>query len=209
MAVSSNLYTNAFDQAFAGNINWASDSIKIGLLTSSYTPNLTSHVHWSDVVANEISGTGYSAGGVALGTKTHVVTAANSWGTSWAATTGFPTGSVVRPSSGNGFLYYAESGGTSGGSPPTFPTVIGATVTDSSVTWTCIGESITQWSSASPSWTTATITAAYAIIYDAQSGTTSTEPLIALINFGGNVSSTAATYTVNVPSLGWFWITPA
>ena len=209
MSASANIYANAFDQAFSGTINWASDSIKVALLASSYTPNLSGHIHWSDVSASEISGTGYTAGGVALTSKTHTVTAANSWSTAWAASTAYTQGAVVRPSTANGFLYYAEAGGTSGSVAPTFPTTVGATVVDGSVTWTCIGESIIQLSSASPSWTASTLTAAYAVIYDAQSGTASTEPLIALINFGGSVSSTNSTYTITVPSLGWFWITPA
>lgn len=209
MSVSANLYANVFDQAFSGGVNWASDSIKMALLTSAYTPSLSTHVHWSDVSANEVTGTGYTAGGVALASKTHTVTAANSWGTAWGASTVYGQGAVVRPSTGNGFLYYAEAGGTSGGTAPTFPTVVGATVTDNTVTWTNIGESITQWSSASASWSGSTITAAYGIIYDAQTGTATTEPLIALVNFGGSVSSTNSTFTITVPSLGWFWITPA
>lgn len=209
MSASANIYANAFDQAFSAAINWAGDSIKMALLASSYTPNLSGHVHWSDVSASEITGTGYTAGGVALASKTHTVTAANSWSTAWAASTAYVQGAVVRPSTANGFLFYAEAGGTTGSTAPTWPTTVGATVTDGTVTWTCVGESIIQWSSASASWSASTISAAYGVIYDAQSGTASTEPLIALINFGGTVSSTNSTYTITVPSLGWFWISPA
>lgn len=209
MAASANIYANAFDQAFSGSINWASDTIKMALLAASYTPNLTGHIHWSDVSASEITGTGYTAGGVALASKTHTVTSGTLWGTAWGASTSYVQGAVVRPSTANGFVYYAEAGGTSGSVAPTWPVIVGATVTDGSVTWTCVGESITQWSSGSPSWSASTLTAAYGVIYDAQTGTSTTEPLIALINFGGAVSSTNSTYTITVPSLGWFWISPA
>jgi hypothetical protein len=208
VAGSANIYGNAYDQAFSGAINWASDSIKMALLTSAYTPNLTGHVHYSDLT-NEVTGTGYSAGGTALGTKTHTVTAANSWPTTWAASHAQSVGDIIRPSTGNGFLYLCVAAGTTGASSPTFPTVQGQTVTDGTVTWCCIGESITQWSSAAPSWANATITARYGVIYDAQTGVATTEPLIALCNFGSDVTSTAGTFTVNVPSLGWFWTTPA
>lgn len=215
MANSGNWYANALDQAFSANINWASDTINVGLLGSGYTPNLATHIHWSDVSAQEITGTGYTAGGTALGTKTHTVTAANSFGTSWAASTAYPVGSVIRPATGNGFLYMASkiSGtGTSGASTPTFPTAFGDVVIDNSganqIQWTNIGESITQWSSANPSWSTATITASYAVIYKS-TGTGSTSPLISLLTISPAASSTAATFTITAPSLGWFWWTPA
>jgi len=50
------------------NINLASDTIKVSLHTSSYTPNIDSHTVFSDIT-NEVTGTGYSAGGVALANK--------------------------------------------------------------------------------------------------------------------------------------------
>jgi hypothetical protein len=209
MTVTGNIYANFYDQAASGNINWASDTIKLALLGSGYSPNLTSHVHWSDVSSNEVTGTGYTSGGVTLGTKTHVVTAANSWGTSAATSTAYALGAVVRPATANGYLYQAVVAGTSGSSAPTWPTTYGATVTDGGVTWANIGESITVWSSAAASWSSATISANYGVIYDAASGTSTTEPLIALITFGGTVSSTASTYTVTPSSsLGWFFTTP-
>lgn len=47
-------------------INLASDTIKLALVTSSYTPNIDTHDFWDDVSANESSGTGYTAGGKTL-----------------------------------------------------------------------------------------------------------------------------------------------
>ena len=49
-------------------INWTSDTIKLALTTSSYTPAAT-HDFFDDVT-NEIAGSGYTAGGVTLGSKT-------------------------------------------------------------------------------------------------------------------------------------------
>lgn len=209
MAQTGNMYANAIAQAFAGAINWSADSIKMGLLGPGYTPNLTGHIHWSDVSASEIAGTNYVAGGQALATKTLTVTAANSWATPWTATTAIPIDDVVVPTAVNGFLYRAAQAGTSGSVQPTFPTVVGETVTDGTVIWTNIGESLTSFGSAAVTWSNSTITAAYAIIYDNQTGVASTSPLIALLNFGGSQSSSSGPFTLTPSTLGWFIWNPA
>ena len=49
-------------------IDLEADTIKVMLLDNSHTFTATNNKK-SDIVANEISGTGYTAGGVALGTK--------------------------------------------------------------------------------------------------------------------------------------------
>lgn len=56
----------------------------------------------------------------------------------WAATTAFTFGQLVTP--GNGYMYKAISypTGTTGGSAPTWPTSIGQTVVDGTVTWLCM-----------------------------------------------------------------------
>jgi hypothetical protein len=208
MAVTSNLFQSALDQALQGNINYPSHAIKMALLTSTATPSLATWVHFSDLT-NEVSGAGYTAGGVTLGTKTNTETVANSWATTWAATTAFNAGDIIRPATGNGFLYVCVAAGTTGASTPTFPTVQGATVVDSGATWSCLGESITVWSSAAAQWTSATFSARYGVIYDSNTGTASTEPLIALINFGADQSPSSGTLTVTPPSLGWFLTSPA
>lgn len=205
MAVSGNIYGNLFDQAMSGLVNYAGDSIKMALLTSSYTPNLVTHVHFSDLT-NEVTGTGYTAGGIALASKTHTVTTANSYATSWAVSTAYVVGQIVKPATPNGCLYLCEVSGTSAASAPTWPTTQGLTVVESAgPTWTCIGVNISQWSSAAVSWPSSTLTARYAAIYDAQTGVSSTEPLIALVNFGADQSDTNGSFTVTPASTGWFW----
>ena len=111
MAVSGNLFGNVLDQAFSGGINWASDSIKMALLTSSATPNLATWIHYSDLTNEVASGGGYTTGGVALGTKTHTVTAANSWATAWASLGVYTVGQIVHPRSTNGYIYECVVGG--------------------------------------------------------------------------------------------------
>jgi len=65
-----NLARKAFEEA---GINFTSDTIKLSLHTSSYTPSQT-HQYFSDVSASEVSttNTGYTAGGATLGTKSLV-----------------------------------------------------------------------------------------------------------------------------------------
>jgi hypothetical protein len=46
----------------------ATQDFKCMLLTSSYTPNIDTDEHIDDIVANEISGTGYTADGASLST---------------------------------------------------------------------------------------------------------------------------------------------
>lgn len=141
MAVTTKVYSNAPDQAWSGNINWASDTIKVGLVTSSYTPNQNTDVHWSDVSTNEVSGTGYTAGGATLGSKTH---------------------------------------------------------TQSTTTFT--------FDAADTSWTSSTITARYAVIYKS-TGTGSTSPLIAYVDFGADQSSSSGTFTITWSGSGIFTVT--
>lgn len=54
-----------------------------------------------------------------------------------------------------------------------------------------------------PAWTTATITASGAIVYKS-TGTDTTSPLIAYLDFGGSVISTAGTFTVALNASGIF-----
>lgn len=213
MAASANIYASAEKNAWQGGINLTSDTLKMGLLSSAYTPSLTTDAHWSDVNSHEITGTGYTAGGAALTSVTLTLTAANSWGTTWASATSFAYGAIIRPNPGNGFVYrqVAAAGGTTAGSAPTFPTVTGETVADNAATWACLGDAVLVFSSAMVTWTTATFSASYYVIYDAQSGTPSAEPLIVLGTFASVQSPAAQNFEVIPdPALGWAcWSPPS
>jgi hypothetical protein len=56
-----------------------------------------------------------------------------------ANTTAYTLGQYVVPSVANGYFYKVTTAGTSSGSAPSFPVVIGNTVTDGSVVFTCAG----------------------------------------------------------------------
>ena len=119
-------------------INLATDTIKLMLVTSSYTPDVDADVFIDDVSANEVGASGtYSAGGVTL-------------------------------------------------------TVTGSTDdTDN--------EGV--FDATDVSFTSATITARYAVIYK-DTGTPGTSPIIAVIDFGSNQTSTAGTFAITFASEG-------
>lgn len=137
MAVTSFLYGKVFNSAFNAEIDFDTDTIKAMLCTSTYTPNQDTHQYKSSVT-NEVSGTGYTAGGVTLTTKTVTYTAGT-----------------------NTFTLDADD----------------------------------------PAWTSSTITARYLVFYKS-TGTDATSPLISYVDFGADVSSTAATFTYQVPATG-------
>ena len=54
-----------------GVINLYSDTIKLALVKSTYTPDLDAHTVWADVSANEVAtGDGYTTGGAEVTGKT-------------------------------------------------------------------------------------------------------------------------------------------
>ena len=57
------IYNSAIDDMARNNIDFDTNTFKAMLVTSSYTPNKDTHDFRNDVT-NEVSGTGYTAGGV-------------------------------------------------------------------------------------------------------------------------------------------------
>lgn len=142
----SKLYGQFLSQALNKEIDWDTDTIKVALLTNAYTPDQDAHNYLDDVVANEVSGTGYTAGGNTLANKT------NSYN-----------------SSTNVITLDADD---------------------------------TTWSSS-------TITARYAVIYDATPATNATKPLIGYVDFGSDQSSSNGNFTITWDATGIVRITVA
>lgn len=66
MATTITAYDHLWKLLLTGGIDLDTDTLKVALVTSSYTPS-TAHTVWADVSANEVaSGDGYTTGGVAL-----------------------------------------------------------------------------------------------------------------------------------------------
>ena len=62
-------YNIAKSELWKGTFVVLTDTIKIALVTSAYVPNIDTHQFFSDIT-NEVVGTGYTAGGATLASKT-------------------------------------------------------------------------------------------------------------------------------------------
>lgn len=58
----------------------------------------------------------------------------------WASTTAVALNAYKVPTTANTYYYKATVAGTTGSTEPTWPTTVGGTVTDGSVTWTCVAK---------------------------------------------------------------------
>lgn len=143
MAVTGKLYGKVFTALWNKEIDWDTDTIKVALTTATYTPDQDAHDYFNDVT-NEVSGTGYSAGGATLANKTVTYTGAT-----------------------NKFVLDADDA----------------------------------------AWTTSTITARTAVVYDASPGSDATRPLICYQQSDTDVSTTAGTFTVQWNASGIVEIT--
>jgi hypothetical protein len=131
--MASKLYGQFLSQALNKEIDWDSDTIRVALLTNAYTPNQDTHNYLDDVIANEVTGVGYTAGGNTLANKTNTYNGATN--------------------------------------------VITLDADDTT-------------------WTASTITARYAVIYDATPATNATRPLIGYVDFGSDQSSSNGNFTI-------------
>jgi hypothetical protein len=93
MAVTAKLYSNflhlLLENKLGGDI--LSQTIKVALCTSSYTPNQNAHDYFDDITNEVASGGGYTTGGATLASKTCTVSGGvatfDAADTSWAAST--------------------------------------------------------------------------------------------------------------------------
>lgn len=186
-------------KVFNKEVDFNSDTLVWTLHTSTFSPNYDTLAYVSDL-SNELgTGGGYTSGGLAIASPTMTYTAANSFGTQRANTTAYVLGQVVRPATGNGFLYRCSAAGTSAGSPPTFNTVIGGSTTDNTVTWECIGSGIVTISCANVVWGSATFgPCRYAVLSDRSTGVAATEPVVAVIDFGVDKTGGGGNFTLGV-----------
>jgi hypothetical protein len=73
MAISAYMYGNNVLGAYNKEIDWDTDTIKVALLTESYTPAQT-HDFYDDLTNEVANGNGYTTGGATLGSKTQTYT---------------------------------------------------------------------------------------------------------------------------------------
>ena len=125
------IYNSAVDDMARGAIDFDTDTFKVMLVSSAYSPNKDTHDKRDDVT-NEVSGTGYTAGGVTSACTVTKDTANDRVTLSFAAV----------------------------------------------------------------NWATSTITARAAVIYKSRGGASSADELVCYVDFGGDVSSSSATFSL-------------
>ena len=64
------IYNKFKMEALKGSIDLSTDTIKVALLDSGYTPNIDTDLFWDDVSANEITSANYTTGGETITTPT-------------------------------------------------------------------------------------------------------------------------------------------
>ena len=176
------------------------------MLTSSYSPDRDAHDYQNDLTNEVANGNGYTTGGATLaGCAMSYVPAASA--TAWATGTAYKVGNIRRKTATNGFVYRCSVAGTSHATTePTWPTTVGATVTDNGITWTCVGRGYVKIDADDPSWANSSITARYAAIYDSTPGSTATNPLLFLVTFAGDETSASGTFTITFDADGIYLI---
>lgn len=130
------IYNRALELWARGNIDFDTDTFKVMLTTSVYAEDKDAHDFRNDVT-NEVSGTGYTAGGNT------------------------------------------------------------ATVT---VTLDTVNDRV-DMSLGGTTWPTSTITARKAVYYKSRGGASTADELVAVNDFGADVSTTAGTFTLNASTL--------
>lgn len=100
-------YNPAKKKLMQGSFILDSDTIKVMILSSAYTPNIDTDTFKSDISANEVSGAGYTAGGTALASKTITVDTTNDLAFFDAADVSLPGVTIVN---GRYLVVYKDTG---------------------------------------------------------------------------------------------------
>lgn len=92
--MASAVYNNFKEEVMEAVFNLATDSCKVALVTATYTVNVDSHTTYADLT-NEVTGTGYTAGGAALSSPTVTQDDTDDEGVFDAADTSWATSSIT------------------------------------------------------------------------------------------------------------------
>ena len=111
-----NVIYNSFKKAIGdGTIDWTTDTIKVALVTSTYTPDIDAHTNFTTHITNETTGsTGYTDGGATLTTPAVTIDTVNDWAEysgdniTWSASTITARGAIVYASVAGDLICYVD-----------------------------------------------------------------------------------------------------
>ena len=131
------IFNSCIDDVARGNIDFDTNSFKAMLVTSTYTPNKDTHDRRDDVT-NEVTGTGYTAGGVACVCTVTKDTATDRVTLSFAAVSWASSTITAR-----GLVYYKSRGGASSADELVAYNDFGSDVSSSGGTFSVAASTIT------------------------------------------------------------------
>lgn len=138
MAVTAFLYGSFPAKLANKEIDWDTDTVKVALCTSTYTPAQDTHDYFNDIT-NEVTGTGYTAGGATLASKTVNYTAGTNTTTFDAADVSWPSSTITARYA----IIYVDTAGASSTDPLIGYVDFGENVSSSSgtfsITWDAAG----------------------------------------------------------------------
>jgi hypothetical protein len=139
MAVTAFWYGNGLKHTMSDAV-WTSDTIKVAMTTSSYTPDQDTHEFFSSVTNELSTGNGYTSGGATLGSKTLTYDTATNQVRLDAADTVWTASGTLGPAR-RAVIY--KSTGTASTSPllgwVDFGTDVSATDAAYTITWDSTG----------------------------------------------------------------------
>lgn len=132
-------FNSAVRDEAVGNIDFDTDTFYGMLVTSTYTPNKDTHTKRSDVT-NEVTGAGYTAGGMAVSVSVAAVDTANDRVVITVASHNWPSSTITA----RGCVYYKRRGGASSADELWFYDDFGADITSTDGTFTVAASTYTK-----------------------------------------------------------------
>lgn len=133
------IFNSALRDEAVGNIDYDTDTFYAMLVTSSYSPNKDTHTKRSDVT-NEVSGTGYTAGGAASAVTVAAVDTTNDRVVITFGAVNWTTATITA----RGAVYYKRRGGASSADELIFYDDFGADITSTAGTFALAASTITK-----------------------------------------------------------------
>ncbi len=133
------IYNSALRDEATGAIDYDTDTFYVMLVTSTYTPNKDTHTKRSDVT-NEVTGTGYSAGGTASTVTVAAVDTANDRVVITFGAVSWSTATITA----RGAVYYKRRGGASSADELIAYDDFGSDVTSTGGTFSLAASTITK-----------------------------------------------------------------